>query len=64
MRHLNGVYSQKMNRRHDRVGHVYQGRFKGVLVEKEACDMERPYSSRHSREYQTLITTGPLSARR
>ncbi len=40
MRHLNGVYTQKMNRRHDRVGHVYQGRFNGILVEKEAYLME------------------------
>ena len=35
MRHLNGVYTQAHNRRHARVGHVYQGRFKGILVDKE-----------------------------
>ncbi len=32
MRQLNGVYTQYYNRRHDRVGHVFQGRFKGILV--------------------------------
>lgn len=26
MRHLNGVYTQKTNHRHERVGHVFQGR--------------------------------------
>jgi len=31
MRQLNGVYTQKLNRRHARVGHVFQGRFKGIL---------------------------------
>jgi putative transposase len=35
MRHLNGVYSQKYNSRHQRVGHVFQGRYHGILVEKE-----------------------------
>ena len=36
MRYLNGVYTQRFNRRHDRVGHVFQGRFKSVLVEQES----------------------------
>jgi REP element-mobilizing transposase RayT len=35
MKHLNGTYTQFFNRSHKRVGHVYQGRFKGILVEKE-----------------------------
>jgi putative transposase len=35
MRLLNGVYTQRFNRVHSRVGHVFQGRFKGILVEKE-----------------------------
>lgn len=32
MRQLNGVYTQKFNRKHKRVGHLFQGRFKGILV--------------------------------
>jgi putative transposase len=40
MRHLNGVYTQTHNRNHDRVGHVFQGRFKSILVEKEAYLLE------------------------
>ena len=40
MRRLNGHYSQRFNRRHDRVGHVLQGRFTGILVEREAHILE------------------------
>ncbi len=35
MRQLNGVYTQRFNRRYRRVGHVLQGRFKAILVEKD-----------------------------
>jgi putative transposase len=35
MRQLNGVYTQTFNRRHKRVGHVFQGRYKSILVEKQ-----------------------------
>ena len=40
MRRLNGQYSQRFNRRHDRVGHILQGRFTGILVEREAHLLE------------------------
>ena len=40
MRQLNGVYTQHVNRRHGRVGHVYQGRFKAIVVQKDAYLME------------------------
>jgi putative transposase len=36
MQWLNGKYAQWFNRTHDRDGHLFQGRFHGVLVEKEA----------------------------
>lgn len=35
MRQLNGMYTQASNRRHKRTGHLFQGRFKGILVDKE-----------------------------
>ena len=35
MRQLNGVYTQQFNRRHALVGHLFQGRFKAILVERE-----------------------------
>ena len=40
MRQLNGIYTQSFNRRHHRVGHLFQGRFKAILVEKEAHLLE------------------------
>ena len=40
MQLLNGVYTQWFNRRHQRVGHLFQGRFKAVLVEKESHLLE------------------------
>lgn len=35
MRHLNGVFTQRYNKRHGRVGHVFQGRYKASLVQEE-----------------------------
>jgi REP element-mobilizing transposase RayT len=40
MRHLNGVHTQRFNRRHGRVGHVFQGRYKAILVERDAHLLE------------------------
>lgn len=40
MRQLNGMYTQRFNRRHERVGHVLQGRFKAILVERETYLLE------------------------
>lgn len=40
MRHLNGCYTQAFNRRHRRVGHVLQGRFHAVVVERESYLLE------------------------
>lgn len=40
MRQLNGVYTQAFNRRHKRVGHLFQGRFTSILVEKDSHLLE------------------------
>jgi len=40
MQWLNGVYTQAFNRRHHRLGHLLQGRFKAILVEKESYLLE------------------------
>ena len=40
MRQLNGVYTQASNRRHARQGHLFQGRYKAILVDKDAYLME------------------------
>jgi len=36
MRQMNGMYTQKYNRRHNRPGHIFQGRFKAILVQKDS----------------------------
>jgi putative transposase len=40
MRQLNGVYTMYFNRRHRTVGHVFQGRYKAILVERESYLLE------------------------
>jgi REP-associated tyrosine transposase len=35
MRQLNGLYTQSFNRRHGLSGHLYQGRYKAILIQKE-----------------------------
>ena len=40
MRRLNGTYTQAFNRRHQQVGHVLQGRFTSILVDKDAYLLE------------------------
>jgi putative transposase len=53
MRSLNSVYAQAFNRRRRRRGHVFQGRFHAVLVEKE----------RHLLEIARYIVLNPVRAR-
>ncbi len=40
MRQLNGVFTQTTNRRHKRTGHLFQGRYKAILVDKESYLLE------------------------
>ncbi len=40
MRQLNGVYTQTSNRRHQRMGHLFQGRYKAILVDAETYLLE------------------------
>ena len=35
MRHVNGVYTQRHNRKHGKDGHLFRGRFKSVLVQED-----------------------------
>lgn len=34
MRQLNGIYTTRFNRRHKMVGHLFQGRYRSILVQK------------------------------
>jgi REP-associated tyrosine transposase len=40
MHSLNARYSQVFNRRHERAGHVFEGRFKAIVVERQAHLLE------------------------
>lgn len=53
MRQLNGVYTQRYNFRHGKSGHVFQGRFKAVLIEKEG----------HLLEVSRYVVLNPVRAR-
>jgi hypothetical protein len=53
MRHLNGLYTQNFNRQDGVVGHLFQGRFKAVLVQKEA----------HLLELARYVVLNPVRAR-
>lgn len=52
MHRVNAIYSQAFNRRHDRAGHLLQGRFKAILVEKE----------RHLLELVRYVVLNPVRA--
>jgi len=53
MQLLNGVYTQRFNRAQKRSGHVFQGRFKAILVEKES----------HLLELARYVVLNPVRAR-
>lgn len=40
MRHINGVYTQAYNRRHKVVGHLLQGRYKAIVVDRDSYYLE------------------------
>lgn len=52
MRQLNGLYSQYYNRRHRLVGHLFQGRYKAIVVQKE----------NHLREVARYVVLNPVRA--
>ena len=40
MRQLNGMFTQLFNKRHGNIGHLFQGRFTGILVQKDSHLLE------------------------
>jgi len=40
MRRFNGVYAQAFNHRHGRIGHVFQGRYQSIVVDKDGYGLE------------------------
>jgi REP element-mobilizing transposase RayT len=53
MQQLNGCYGRYFNRRHSRIGHLFQGRFKDVLVQK----------STHLLELSRYVVLNPVRGR-
>ena len=53
MRQLNGVYTQLFNKGHGRVGHLFQGRFQGIVVQKDS----------HLLEASRYIVLNPIRAK-
>lgn len=40
MRHLGSVYTQKFNRKHESYGHLFRGRYKAILVDRDEYLLE------------------------
>jgi putative transposase len=53
MRQLNGLYTQHFNRRHQLTGHLFQGRYQAILVQKES----------HLMALARYVVLNPLRAR-
>jgi putative transposase len=75
MKWLEGTYVRRINRRFDRIGPLFQGRFKGQLVEKESYLLElmryialnpvaRRWSSEPSTTHGAATAGWPDSSRR
>ncbi len=52
MKHLNSIYTQRFNRKYHRVGHLFQGRYKALVVEKDA----------HLKELCRYVVLNPVRA--
>jgi REP element-mobilizing transposase RayT len=52
MRQLNGLYTQRFNRRHRRCGHLFQARYRSILIERET----------HLRETARYVVLNPVRA--
>jgi putative transposase len=53
MRQLNGVYTQARNKRYNKTGHLFQGRFKAILIQKDS----------HLLEVSRYVVLNPVRAR-
>lgn len=53
MRQLNGIYTQRYNRRHRSVGHLFQGRYNAIVIQKES----------HLQEVCRYVVLNPVRAK-
>jgi putative transposase len=42
IRQMNGVYTQLFNRWHGKIGHLFQGKYKAILTERDCPSGEGP----------------------
>jgi putative transposase len=42
MRQLNGTYTQRYSWKYHKTGHIFQGRYKAIIVDKESHPLELP----------------------
>ena len=54
MRQLNGVFTQARNKRYNKTGHLFQGRYKAILIQKD----------RYLLEVSRYVVLNPIRARR
>jgi len=40
MRQLNGIYTQKYNKKYKKTGHIFQGRYKAIIIDKDSYLLE------------------------
>jgi putative transposase len=59
MRHLNGVVTQAFNRRHRKVGHLLRGRFKAILVGRDAYLLEVCRDVKHNPAARPRVVSAP-----
>ncbi len=53
MRQLNGVYTQARNKRYNKTGHLFHGRYKAILIQKDS----------HLLEVSRYVVLNPVCAR-
>ena len=65
MHHINGVYTQAFNRRYKRVGHLFQGRYKSIVVDRGEYYLEliryihlNPWRARMERRFGDFKYSG------
>ena len=70
MRQLNGVYTQRFNRRHGLVGHLFQGRYKAILegvqeerVRQQPNGVRRPPRSRRAGSFAGVRALARVEAK-
>ena len=63
MRHINGGYTTWFNKRHNRFGHLFQGKYKAILVDPDVYAGELSAVSQASRRFEAAMKSLMLKRR-